>query len=47
MTSHNHDFAVSRKGNGVRVTLPLAGKPRAYPIDVALELADIIDGALT
>ncbi len=45
VTSEHHDFAVSRKGNGVRVTLPLAGKPRAYPIDVALELAEILEGA--
>lgn len=39
------DFAVERRGNGVKVSVPLTGEARAFSRDVAQDLARLIKTA--
>lgn len=39
------DFSVERRGNGVKVTVPVVGEARAFSRDVATDLAALIRAA--
>jgi hypothetical protein len=41
----DHDFDVSRKGTGIRISIPFASEPIAFPPDLAEDLAVLIEKA--